>query len=278
MIPYALNAPFWSDGALKERHLAIPDGSTITVASDGDFTFPNGTVLSKTFFLGGKRIETRLLMRHMNGTWAGYTYEWDDAETDATLLSGSKTRQVGGQSWYYPSRAQCLQCHTAAAGRALGPEVGQLNGDVTYPTGRTRNQLETLAGLGFLSAPLPGPASTLTRFEPPSGAGPLALRARAWLHSNCAGCHRAGGAQGSFDWRYALTLQQTNTCNALPQHGSLGITDARLIAPGEPLRSLMSRRIHALDAARMPPVGSLVVDTQGAALVDAWISSLTSCP
>jgi uncharacterized repeat protein (TIGR03806 family) len=278
LIPYEMNAAFWSDGAGKQRYLAIPDGTTITVEADGDFTFPNGTVLVKTFSLGGKRIETRLLMRHASGNWAGYTYEWNDTETEATLLAGSKTKQVGTQAWYYPSRAQCMQCHTAVAGRALGPEVGQLNGDLTYPTGRRRNQVETLAGLGFFSAPLPGPVATLPRFEPPTGTGPLDLRARAWLHSNCSGCHRQGAGQGPADFRYALPLAQTNTCDVVPQNGDLGIANPRLIAPGSPARSIVSRRVHALDAARMPPLGSFVVDTQGGAVLDAWITSLTSCP
>jgi uncharacterized repeat protein (TIGR03806 family) len=276
MIPYALNAPFWSDGAEKERHFAIPDGTTITVGADGDFDFPIGTVVSKSFRLGGKLVETRLFMRHDDGSWAGYSYEWDDAQTDATLLPGSKLRQVGGQTWYYPSRGQCLQCHTAAAGRTLGPEVAQLNGPARYPQGVTRHQLTVLDGLGFFAAPLTGPQPKL---EAPFGPGPLEDRARAWLHSNCAPCHRPGApGRGDSDWRYTQPLKDTGTCDVAPVTGDLGIANARLIAPGEPMRSVVSRRIHALDAARMPPVGSLVVDTQGASLVDAWVTSLPSCP
>ncbi len=279
MIPYALNAPFWSDGAQKTRHLALPDGATITVGADGDFDFPTGSVLSKTFELGGRRVETRLFMRHPDGSWAGYTYEWNDAQTDATLLAGSKSKQVGAQTWYFPSRAQCLQCHTAAAGRVLGPEVAQLNGELRYPVGATRNQLTVLEGLGFFSAPLGALPAALDRLEAPFGAGPLEARARAWLHSNCSACHRPGGTgRGTSDWRFQTSLADTDTCDVLPSEGDLGVAMARLLAPGAPARSLVSVRVHALDAARMPPVGSLVVDTQGAALVDAWITSLTSCP
>lgn len=278
MIPYELNAPFWSDGALKERHFAIPDGTKISVGADGDFDFPNGTVISKTFTVAGKRVETRLFMRHMNGTWAGYSYEWNDAETDATLLPANKSKQVGGQNWYYPSRAQCLQCHTAAAGRTLGPELAQLNRSIRYPVGATRNQLTVLDGLGYLTAPLGGPVDTLAKLEPPSGDGALEPRARSWLHANCAGCHRAGAGQGPADFRFTRTFKETNTCNVMPDNGDLGITGARLIVPGAPLQSLVSRRVHALDAARMPPLGSSLVDTAGAALIDQWITSLTSCP
>lgn len=279
MIPFEVNAPLWSDGAQKERFFAIPDGTTITVTASGDFDFPNGTVLAKTFRLGGKRIETRLFMRHLTGTWAGYTYEWNDAETEATLLPGSKARVVGTQTWNYPSRSQCLQCHTAIAGRALGPELGQLNRDLTYAaTGRTRNQLETLAALGYFSAPLPGPVNTLQRYEPPVGTGPVEARARAYLHGNCAGCHQQGAGQGPADWRYSLAFKDTNTCNVAPQAGDLGITGAKLIVPGSPSTSIVSRRIHSLNAFRMPPTGTVLEDVQGTALVDQWISSLTACP
>lgn len=276
LIPYSINAPFWSDGAGKERFVAIPDGTTVTVTASGDFEFPNGTVLAKTFTVGGKRIETRLFMRHMNGDWAGYSYEWNDAETDATLLSGSKSKTVGTQTWFYPSRSQCLQCHTAVAGRSLGLELGQLNRTQTYAaTGRTANQLATMEAIGWFSAALP---ANPVRFPEPFGTEPLESRARAWLHSNCAGCHQQGMGQGPADWRYELPFADTNACDAMPQNGALGIMNARLIAPGSPATSIVSRRVHALDAARMPPVGSALVDTQGAALIDAWISSITACP
>jgi hypothetical protein len=121
LIPYAPNAPFYSDGALKARWLALPDGQRINVdASTNDFDFPNGSVLMKNFTLGSALVETRLFMRHSDGNWAGYTYEWNAQQTEATRVVGGKTVEVAGQTWQFPSEAQCLQCHTAAAGRSLG--------------------------------------------------------------------------------------------------------------------------------------------------------------
>jgi hypothetical protein len=86
VLPFDVNAALWSDGADKERWLAIPDGTTIGVGEDGDFGLPIGSTVLKTFSFGGKRIETRLFVRHDDGEWAGYSYEWNDAQTDATLL------------------------------------------------------------------------------------------------------------------------------------------------------------------------------------------------
>ncbi|MCS6947447.1 MAG: PQQ-dependent sugar dehydrogenase, partial [Steroidobacteraceae bacterium] len=157
-IPYAPNAPFWSDGADKERFIALPDGQNIQIGADNDWTFPINSVLVKNFRLGTRLVETRLFMRHTDGSWAGYTYEWNAAGTDATRVIGGKTVSVNGQSWIFPSEAQCLACHTDAAGRVLGLETGQLNGDLLYTaTGRTANQLTTLNTIGVLTPALTNP-------------------------------------------------------------------------------------------------------------------------
>ena len=152
--------------------MALPDGQTITVGGDGDFEFPVGTVLVKSFRVAGKLVETRLMVRHADGAWGGYTYEWDDAQKDATLLAGSKTKAVGNVTWYYPSRADCFACHTQAAGHSLGLELGQQNGDFVYPTtNRISNQPGRLERIGMFSAPL-GRAPTRSRLHPdPSGTG-----------------------------------------------------------------------------------------------------------
>ena len=278
LIPYDLNAPLWSDGAAKERFFAIPDGTTIGLLADGDFDFPNGTVTVKTFSLAGQKIETRLLVRHSDGLWAGYSYEWRADQTDADLLPAGKSKVVVSQTWQYPSRGECMTCHTATANRTLGPELAQLNRTFAYPRGVTANQVETLAGLGYFTTPLPNIAANLPRLEPPSGAGPLDARARAYLHSNCSNCHRNGAVQGPHDLRYSLTFRNTNTCNVAPTNGTLGVPGAMILAPTNPSLSILSLRMHALNSSRMPPLGTSIVDAQGTALIDSWITSVTTCP
>ena len=148
-------------------------------------------------------------MRHNDGAWAGYTYEWNAGGTDATRVVGGKTVQVAGQTWDFPSEAQCLQCHTAAAGRTLGLEVGQLNGDFGYPTGRTANQLTTLNGIDTLTPALTLPPAQLPVIPDPFGGAALGLRARAYLHTNCANCHRPGGPRNrTMDFRYTTALSR----------------------------------------------------------------------
>ena len=280
LLRYELNAPFWSDGADKDRYIALPNGTTIDVDANGDFQFPNGTVIVKNFRLGGNLIETRHLMRHPDGVWAGYTYEWNASQTEATRVRGGKVVAINGQDWIYPSEAQCMECHTGAAGFALGPEIAQLNKDVTYPsTGRLANQLETLEHVMMLTTPLSGPASSLDALADPEDTGaPIGPRARAYLHTNCAQCHRPNGPTPStMDLRYWVALADTNACDALPLEGDLGIAGARLLAPGNAPASLIVERMQRRDSHGMPPLGSNVIDTLNVARISAWIDGLSGC-
>jgi len=283
LIPYAPSAPFWSDNATKERWLAIPNGTSIGRAADGDFSFPNGTVLMKHFRLNNQLVETRLFMRHPDGDWAGYTYQWNAQHTDATLVQGRQTVGIGSpaQDWTFPSGNDCLTCHTSAAGFALGLEAAQLNRDFTYTsTGRTANQLRTLDTITMFTTPLGDPALQPTMPDPFDTSAPLGQRARAYLHTNCANCHRTGGpTPSSMDLRYSTLLSSTNACGVSPSSGDLGIgAAARIIAPGSAANSVLAARMNRRnDANAMPPLASNIVDTGGVALIQQWINSLTTC-
>ena len=280
LVPYNVNAPLWSDGSVKSRFIGLPDGGNIDINATGDWELPPGTVIMKVFRLGGKLIETRLLMRHPDGVWAGYTYAWNETQTAATRIRGGETRVINGQSWVYPSEVQCMQCHTSVAGRTLGLETGQLNGLFTYPsTGRTDNQLATLDHIGMLSTPLPDLPENLPIIpDPLNMALPLTDRARAYLHTNCAQCHRPGGlTPAAIDLRFGTTLSLTSTCNVAPQLGDLGINNAMIIAPGDSQHSVLVARLGRRDAHGMPPLASNIVDVDGLALVTAWVDSLSEC-
>ena len=57
-----------------------------------------------------------------------------------------------------------------------------------------------------------------------------------------------------------------------------GVPFAKILAPGNPAVSMLSLRPKTLGAGRMPPLASQVIDAEGTAAIDAWISSLSSCP
>jgi mono/diheme cytochrome c family protein len=155
-----------------------------------------------------------------------------------------------------------------------------MNRSQLYPsTGRTANQLVTLEHIGFFAAPLGARPEELPVLpDPKDPAQPLEARARAYLHANCSHCHRPeGGAIGLTDFRFGTLYEEMGICNIGPSAGDLGVPGARLLVPGNPQTSLLSLRMHAADGNRMPPIARNVVDAAGVELIDAWITSLTSC-
>ena len=221
LIPYTVNAPFWSDGAAKERWIGLPNGQNIAVPDSGDWEPPNGTVLVKHFRLG--KSTRRDAPVHAPSRWrlGRLHLSVERRQTDATRVTGGATANVGSQTWIFPSEAQCMQCHTQAAGFSLGLETAQQNGNHTYPqTGRTANQLTTLNAINVLAPPI-GP-------NPPAFADPadtsrsLSDRARAYLHTNCANCHRPQGpTPTALDLRHGTPLSQTGACDIAPTRGDL---------------------------------------------------------
>jgi uncharacterized repeat protein (TIGR03806 family) len=280
LIPYGVTTAFWTDGAAKRRWLAMPDGAFIDVDADGDFQFPPGSVLVKEFSLNGRRIETRLFARHEDGEWGGYTYAWDDDETEANLVDAAGRQiDVDGQNYTLPGRNDCLFCHSEAAGRTLGLEIRQLNRQWSYvETGRMANQLTTFEAIGLLRHALPASPENLPALVPLGDhQASFSDRARSYLHTNCSSCHRPGGpGRGPADMRFQ-PLQEMNICDVHPEVDDLGIADARLLAPGAPERSIIAVRLGQVSPLAMPPIGKNVVDVDATAVVEEWIAGLESC-
>jgi glucose/arabinose dehydrogenase/mono/diheme cytochrome c family protein len=375
LIPYSVNAPLWSDGAEKERFIALPGDSQIDFTTWRGWNFPDGTVLVKTFSLrteegnpdSKRRIETRLLTRQQ-GEWHGYSYVWNDEQTDAVLADKAgvdriyKIQKAGGgvreQTWRYPSRAECMVCHSRAANWVLGLTELQMNKVHDYGKAKDE-QLRTLEHLGVFHvnwgehveearrrgrdwlalggpllaaggteaaavrpltpAPLRGLAGDAGRAAArvaaaapvslPDPLGPLAARlqnepafttllskrpgeyrrlpdpsdasadldarARAYLHANCAQCHvEAGGGNALMNLEFTAKPDQMHLFDAKPQHTSFGIADARLIAPGDPDRSVLLRRASRRGAGQMPPLASAEVDQEAVKLLRDWIAAM----
>ncbi len=281
LIPYALNAPFWSDGAAKQRWFALPNASNLTTNTNipGHWNWPQGSVLIKEFRLGNRLIETRLLKHHNDDTWAGYSYAWNADQTDADYVAGGAKRAVdagngSSQDWIFPSGSDCMFCHNAQAGYVLGPEAAQLDTDITYPaTGRRDNQLQALTNIGVM----PVTAVPTPLVAPTNTSQPLNQRARAYLHSNCAQCHRPNGPTDvNMDLRITTALKDTNLCTAA-QNPVPGLTGLMRLQPGNATGSMLWQRMQRRDAQGMPPLGSTLADQAGVQLVGAWINQLTGC-
>ena len=300
LIPYDINVPFWSDGAAKTRWMAAPKPDTRSVGKigfrpTGEWSFPKGTVFVKHFELGTdetrpevkRRLETRLLVRDADGGVYGAAYKWRPDNSDADLLAANLTEAIviktaagtRTQMWYYPSRQDCLVCHTVQAGLVLGVKTRQMNRDFPYPSGRADNQLRAWNRLGLFDPPLD--EARLPDYASLAGADDagrsLEDRARSYLDANCAHCHRPGGTVAYFDARYDTPLKQQNLIAGQILIDE-GIDGARAIAPNDIWRSLIYMRAGSLEAIKMPQLAHNAVDEQGMRLLRQWIESMPGPP
>ena len=271
VVPYDVNAALWTDGAIKDRHLAIPPGTEIERAVDGAWRFPTGSVLLKSFSGPARPIETRVMVRR-ELDWAFHTYRWNDEGTDAVLLTERVTVDVElpgveGISYLFPDRAGCGVCH-GAVGRVLGPGDGQL---------RRHDQLEAMAEIGLFA---PG-ASAPALADPGDSRAPIEARARAYLHANCAHCHRVGGWQPpglGLDLRAEIPLAEAGLCGVPLRYASPWAAGVWRLAPGSPEDSNLLHRMRLRGSGQMPPIATARRDEVGEAVVEAWIRALEGCP
>lgn len=305
LIPYEVNVPFWSDYAVKDRYIALPEQGKVKFVEEGQWDFPVGTVFVKTFWMhqdrtklaDPMRLETRLLVHAPHG-WQAYTYLYDDDYSDAQLLEGSALERLaiktdGGevtQPYYIPSRTECFACHTQAEKFVLGLTTRQMNRRVQL-AGDEVDQIGLLERLGVFSESV-GATDNMERFPewgfgnyaacseseqnslaPPEG--PPGDLARAWLDVNCAMCHRPEGiASGGIDMRYHTPLAEMRLLDRKPSEGRLTPPAGRLIKPGDPRLSELLLRAGQRGVRQMPPVATNLVSERALAVLEAWIEEL----
>ena len=308
LIPYELNMPFWSDYAVKDRYIALPEKQSVVFHEKDKWEFPVGTVFVKTFWMHQDRqtlsdplrLETRLLVHSPEG-WKGYTYIYNDDQTEAVLLEGSLLKPIAvktekgtiSQPYYFPSRLDCLACHTKAEGFVLGLTTRQMNHTLHYH-GETPNQIEYLSKLDVFTQPVKESPENLEEFPnwrfgnfDRSGEGnhtestlkmpdaDVSALARAWLEVNCANCHRPEGiAPGGRDLRWDTPMEKMNLIRQEPLQGQMTPPTGTVLTPGEPaLSELLIRAAHR-GVRQMPPLASKVVDPRGTEVLKRWIETL----
>ncbi|HVW25882.1 MAG TPA: hypothetical protein VHC69_10955 [Polyangiaceae bacterium] len=298
VLPYEVNSPLWSDSADKSRGMRLPDGAKIHVkdctanpsecdgpADDGKWVLPVGTVMVKNFLFDDKFVETRLFVHFDAATWVGYSYAWDEAQTDATIVPNARTEVMFATGkrtvdWHYPSRDDCMVCHNDKGGPTLGPETRQMNRVVGG-----NNQIDTWKAMGLFEKPPATPylAAIVTPYAGQLGAPPPSAtvddRTRSYLHANCGFCHRPDGDFNAIDLRFGTAFKDMGICDVTPMKGDMGVTGALDLVPGQPMQSVMWLRMHEADPTngRMPKLASYVVDADGLGLVGDWITGIQGC-
>jgi len=312
VVEFSVNAEMWADHATAIRAIGIPGQETIKLhpasaeVAGSSFLrimdFPQDTVLVKTISLDMVRgdpltrrfVETQVL--HYDGwTWRGYTYEWNEEQTDAELVDATGARRLfqisdsdapGGQRkqvWQFAARSQCVRCHNPWTEHTLAFNLAQLNRPRDN-AGQVDNQISWLRQTGVFEhvaqtrggSQQPVTVEHMPRLtDPHDPSETIEARTRAYLHVNCSHCHRFNGGGSAYLYlTYDKPVEQMAAVGRRPSHGLFGIQNGQILMPGDPFRSLLYYRMSKLGPGHMPHIGSQVIDQQGVALVHDWIRQL----
>jgi uncharacterized repeat protein (TIGR03806 family) len=282
---YDVNVPLWSDGALKQRWFSIPAGKKIHFEPEVNWSFPTGSVWIKHFDLltnvsdptSKRRVETRVLVKTDGGLY-GVTYKWEPRTPNALLVPDSgdtrtfviaENGTTRTQVWRFPSRSECLSCHTTAGGTILGFNTPQLNRDYGYGS-VTTNQLGALGSAGFLDS-TPEHPQTLRALAPLDDAtSSRAYRVRSYLSANCGQCHQpAANIYADWDSRITTPLPQASIIWGQLRN-STG-PDDKVVTPGSTNTSAIVKRMCSFGKERMPPLATSVIDQNAVKLIGDWI-------
>ena len=291
VIPYDLITPLFTDYAIKDRFIWMPDGTSGTYISDGAvIDFPVGTIIVKNFKYENvlpnndtRIIETRLLVRKAN-KWEAYTYEWNDAQTEATFLQiGRKVpiswMQNGTElstNYKIPTQEECKTCHRFQGDVApIGPKPQNLHKSFEYLSG-SMNQLAKWKEVGYLDM---APSSVQTLANWSDSAQPLETRARAYLDINCAHCHNEFGSATNTSLFYNIEIDDIDLlgfCKTPISAGGDATGGNKYdIVPGDADASILVYRLSStVDEVAMPELGRSMNHTEGIQLIREWIDSL----
>jgi putative heme-binding domain-containing protein len=269
--PFEIAGTMWQDGASAQRFIALPGSQSIRTEivrrANGTIervttTWPKDSVLLRTISLE-RPVETQLL--HFDGeSWNGYSYRWDHSQGDAILVPA---QGQASSDWHFPARAECARCHNSWSGFALGFQPEQLT-SVAGQSAATAAPALHLADSSFFE-------QTQARLAPSAPSASTGDRARAWLHANCAHCHRRhGGGSVAIMLNAGLPLEETRLLNEIPLRGDMGLAGARIIAPALPASSVLLNRILRVGSGHMPPIGAREPDPGAIKLLRSWIASM----
>jgi hypothetical protein len=282
--------PLWSDGSLKQRWIRWPPGPRLDASDPNAWQFPPGTRLWKEFSMGG-RVETRLIERLDDGSWRYATYVWRADGSDAVLapeggIAAHPVAAAPAGRYRILAQADCRACHEAAAVPVLGVAALQLSTDRdpgaanALPPRPGDVDLRTLQMQGWLQGLDPALLSSPPRI---AARTPTERAALGYLHGNCGHCHNRNGAEPRLPLELALAQPARGATPAADVVEALLRTSLRyrrpgserLVVPGDPSHSVLVQRTEATDPnIRMPPLGTVVPDPAGTALLARWIREL----
>jgi hypothetical protein len=290
--PFTPQYPLWSDGAVKRRWVRLPDGAAIDTRDVDHWDFPVGTRFWKEFEFGGRRIETRMLVKTATGQWAFASYAWRDDQRDALLAPAEGLPAVAevapGRMHSVPSRDECRACHDSGRTEVLGFTALQLSTDRdplaphAEPLTADMITLRTLTDEGRLSPARPEWVTTPPRIAAHDARERAVL---GYLSTNCGSCHNPKSSIASVGLFLKHDVGRSGACTpeaiatTVNQPGHWVVPTApegtsRLVSPGKPeVSALLARARSRRPSSQMPPIGTVLADREALELVSAWIAA-----
>jgi mono/diheme cytochrome c family protein len=263
VVGYVPNHPLYSNGLEKQRHLYLPEGTTVEVAAANAWDFPIGAVLAKTFSFEGQPVETRLLFRTLEG-WDYALYQWLPDGSDAEVTRGNWVEVPvvlgeGGLTHTLPSRLDCRTCHETHEAVAASPVIGVS---------------DLQAGADLVDAEIFSEPPVMTPVQGRTDAETAAL---SYFVGNCITCHNDGASTNS-----AFSLYpDVAVANTVDQPTESETGEGIRVVAGDPEQSVLY--ITVVEAGTpgyrgpfkaMPPIGADIIDPDASAVLGDWIESL----
>ncbi len=234
VVPYDLNTALFTDYASKLRTVWLPEGQAAVPGDNDELVYPDGTIISKTFYYpitdkndrsrvkasDGSAVlydnndglpmdqvrlmETRVLVK-LKESWVALPYIWNEAQTEAFLdVAGDSTnltlvKNDSEEKFTYiiPDANECAGCHADGKSRKLVKPIGPRIRHLNRDlvyADGKQNQLDYWTAHGLLTG-VDSTSATQNALWPNGRAGEtLEHRARSYLDINCAHCHNPKGA------------------------------------------------------------------------------------
>ena len=295
VIPYSVNAPGWSDGAHAERYLALP-GETPDRRPERAGPTPTAWSPSRRSRSTGRRATRGRGPRSRPGSWSSRTSTGWATPTSGTTRG--PTRRSSGPNGADPvldhqgprrarrhpaadlarPRAQRVHVLPLARGRVRpgpervadeqGPRLRRRRGQPA-PRPRPHRHLQDSRRPRLAPPRCPG-SSTRTIEEADLTTGP----GRISTSTARSATSPTAAATPSSSWPTRTSSRTPRPSAAGPCRGRSGSPTRMIIAPGEPERSVLYYRMASLGGARMPRVGSRVVDEKALDMLHDWIARM----
>jgi cytochrome c553 len=286
--PFSPQYPLWTDGAAKSRWVYLPPGAQIDASDPNQWNVPVGTKLWKEFQFAGRKVETRMIWRRSPREWVFATYVWNEEQTEALLAPAAGVRGVAqvapGKRHDIPSATDCTACHGTTQPGPLGFNALQLSADRDpnaihgEPLRADMITLDTLLAEQRLVGPSP---ETFTRAPRIATSNPRTRAVLGYLVANCGGCHNGRGEIAALGpvLRYDDLLRDGDAVAASlvgqPTKWQLPgtIEGSVLVDTHSPDRSALLARLRSRSpSSQMPPLGTVVRDSEAVQAVTDWIT------